>query len=35
MDGPGEQHAKWNKPGGKRQIPYDSTHMWNLMNELH
>ena len=21
MDGTGEYHAKWNKPGGKRQVP--------------
>ena len=23
MDGSGEHYAKWNKPGGERQIPYD------------
>ena len=33
MDGPGEQYAKWNKPVRERQIPYDLTHMWNLMNK--
>ena len=32
IDGPGENYAKWNKPVGERQIPYDFTHMWNLMN---
>ena len=25
MDGTGEHYAKWNKPGGKGQIPYDLT----------
>ena len=34
MDGPGEHYAKWNKPVRERQIPYDFTHMWNLMNKL-
>ena len=34
MHGPREHYAKWNKPGGERQIPYDFTHMWNLMNKL-
>ena len=34
MDGPGEHYAKWNKPFRERQIPYDFTHMWNLMNKL-
>ena len=34
MDGPGEHYAKWNKPVRERQILYDSTHMWNLMNKL-
>ena len=23
MDGTGELYAKWNKPGGEGQIPYD------------
>ena len=32
MDGSGEHYAKWNKPGGKRQIPYDLTYEWNLIN---
>ena len=26
MDGSGEHYAKWNKPGGKKQIPYDLTY---------
>ena len=34
MDGYGEQHAKWNKPVRERQIAYDFTHMWDLMNKL-
>ena len=34
MDGPGEHYAKWNKPVRERQIPYDFTHMWNLMSKL-
>ena len=25
MDGTGEHYAKWNKPGGEEQIPYDLT----------
>ena len=33
MDGTGEYYAKWNKPGGKRQIPYDLTYKWNLMKK--
>ena len=34
MGGPGEHYTKWNKPVKERQIPYDFTHMWNLMNKL-
>ena len=34
MDGLGEHYAKWNKPVGERQIPYDYTYVWNLMNKL-
>ena len=26
-------NAKWNKPGGERQIPYDLTYKWNLINK--
>ena len=33
MDGTGEHYAKWNKPGGKRQIPDDLTYKWNLINK--
>ena len=33
MDGPGEHYAKRNEPVRKRQIPYDLTNMWNLMNK--
>ena len=33
MDGTGEHYAKWNKPGGERQIPYDLTYKRNLMNK--
>ena len=32
MDGPGEHYAKWNDLVRERQIPYDFTHVWNLMN---
>ena len=34
MDGPWEHYAEWNQPVRERQIPYDSTHIWNLMNKL-
>ena len=33
MDGSGEHYAKWNKPGGERQIPYDLTFNFNLINK--
>ena len=33
MDGTGEHYAKWNKTGGERQIPYDLTFNWNLINK--
>ena len=33
MDGTGEHYAKWNKPGGARQIPYDLTFNWNIINK--
>ena len=32
MDLDGEHYAKWNKPGGETQIPYDLTYRWNLIN---
>ena len=28
-----EHYTKWNKPGSKRQIPYDLTYKWNLINK--
>ena len=34
MDGPGEHYAKRTKPIRERQIPYDLTYMWNLMNKI-
>ena len=33
MDRTGEHYAKWNKPGGEKQIPYDLTYKWNLINQ--
>ena len=33
MDGTGEHYAKWNKPGGERQITYDLTYKWILINK--
>ena len=33
MDGTGEHYAKWNKPRGEGQIPYDLTFNWNIINE--
>ena len=33
MDASGEHYAKWNKPGSERQIPYDLTFKWNLINK--
>ena len=29
----GEHYAKWRKPGGKRQIPYDLAYTWNLSSK--
>ena len=34
MSGNGNYYAKWNKPVGERQIPYDLTYKWNLMNKI-
>ena len=34
MVGPGEYMVSENKPVRERQIPYDFTHMWNLMKKL-
>ena len=28
MDGTGEHYAKWSKPGGEGQIPYNLTFNW-------
>ena len=33
MDGTWEHYAKWNKPRNERQIPYDLTYYWNLINK--
>ena len=33
MDGTEEHRAKWNKVGGERQIPYDLTYRWKLINK--
>ena len=33
MDGTGEHYAKWNKPGGEGQIPYDLTFSWTIINK--
>ena len=32
-DGIGEYYAKWKKPDNERQIPYDLTYKWNLINK--
>ena len=34
MDGAGEYYAQWNKSVKERQLPYDFTNMWNVMNKL-
>ena len=34
LDGPGEYYAKWDKAVKEKQIPYDPTYMWNLMNKI-
>ena len=34
MDGPEEHYAKSNKPAIERQVPYDFTSMWNVMNKI-
>ena len=31
MEGTGEHYAKWNKPGGERQITYEFAYKWNLI----
>ena len=30
MHGPGDYHTMWSKSERERQIPNDTTHMWNL-----
>ena len=32
--GTGDYYAKWNKPVGEIQMPYDLTHKRNLMNRI-
>ena len=34
MDGPGEYYAQWNKPVRIREMPYDFTYMWNVINKI-
>ena len=34
VDGSREHCAKLNKPVRKRQMPYDLTYMWNLVNKI-
>ena len=34
IDGPGDHYAKWNKPVRESQMPYDFTHMWNLIRKM-
>ena len=33
MDGTGDYYTKWNKPGSERQILYNLTFKWNLINK--
>ena len=33
MDGTGEHYARWNKPGGEKQITYNLTYKWNLISK--
>ena len=33
MDGTAGHYAKWNKPGGEGQIPYDLIFNWNIINK--
>ena len=30
QDAARDDHSKWSKPEGERQIPYEITYMWNL-----
>ena len=33
MNGPSEYYTKWNKSDKERQIPDDTTHIWNIKNK--
>ena len=33
IDGTGEHYAKWSKPGSERQIAFDLTYKWILINK--
>ena len=33
IDGTGKHYAKLNKPGSERQISYDLTYKWNLIDK--
>ena len=33
MDVTEEHYTKWNKPGSERQIPYELTYLWDLINK--
>ena len=33
MDGPGDYYTKWSKSDRERQIPHDTTYIWNLKNK--
>ena len=33
MDVTGKYYAKLSKPGGRKQISYDLTYKWNLINK--
>jgi hypothetical protein len=34
IDRTADHYAKWNKPGRKRQVPHDLTHMWSQSVDL-
>ena len=34
MGGSGEYYAKRKKPVRERQVPYDFTYLWNVMNKI-
>ena len=33
IDGSGEHYARWDKPGGNKQIPYNLSYKWNIINK--